>query len=47
MYANPPYEPGRDQTNEGDGIFDASLVLTLRESDDGYVGAIGFDVERA
>jgi protocatechuate 3,4-dioxygenase beta subunit len=46
VYADAPYEPGRDATNENDGIFDRSLVLTLREDGDGYLGALGFDVER-
>ena len=44
VYADPPYEPGRDQTNASDGIFDERLVLSLRERDDGILGAISFDV---
>lgn len=47
VYARPPYEPGRDATNRGDGIFDPSLVLALREDGDGYRGAISLDVVRA
>ena len=47
VYRDPPYEPGRDQRNEADGLFDASLVLTLRRDGDGHLGAIGLDVERA
>ena len=47
VYATTPYEPGRDQSNDSDPIFDESLTLTLREEGDGYLGAIGFDVERA
>jgi protocatechuate 3,4-dioxygenase beta subunit len=47
VYANAPYEPGRDQPNTGDGIFDESLTLTMKEEGDGYLGALGFDVERA
>jgi protocatechuate 3,4-dioxygenase beta subunit len=47
VYASAPYEPGRDQLNTSDGIFDESLILTMKEEGDGYLGAIGFDVERA
>lgn len=47
VYAKAPYAPGRDATNGGDGIFDESLLLTLREDGDGHLGALGFDVERA
>ena len=40
--------PGRDVLNDWDGIFDDQLVLKLSSSeDDGYAGAINFDVERA
>ncbi len=44
-----PYRPDdeRQVFNEGDGIFDPSLVLTLSEEDDGYLGTISFDVARA
>lgn len=44
VYARAPYEQGRDQTNESDGIFDDSLVLNLSEEDDGILGTISFDV---
>jgi protocatechuate 3,4-dioxygenase beta subunit len=44
VYANAPYEPGRDQTNASDGIFDESLVLDLSEEDGGILGTISFDV---
>ena len=44
VYARAPYVPGRDQTNAADGIFDRSLLLKLREEDDGVQGAISFDV---
>jgi protocatechuate 3,4-dioxygenase beta subunit len=44
VYANAPYEQGRDQSNASDGIFDDSLVLSLREEDDGILGTISFDV---
>jgi protocatechuate 3,4-dioxygenase beta subunit len=44
VYARAPYEQGRDQTNASDGIFDDSLVLNLREDDDGILGTISFDV---
>ncbi len=37
----------RQVSNENDGIFDESLVLTLSEEDDGYLGTISFDVARA
>ena len=47
VYERAPYEQGRDSSNGADGIFDESLVLTLREDGDGYAGAIGFDVERS
>ncbi len=40
--AGPP-----DQSNNDDTIFEDSLVLTLAEDGDGYVGRITFDVERA
>ena len=44
VYAEAPYEPGRDSTNASDGIFDESLGLALREEDDGILGTISFDV---
>ena len=44
-----PYKPEdeRQVFNETDGIFDESLVLTLSEERDGYLGTISFDVARA
>ena len=48
VYEKAPYESGNDSvSNAADGIFDKSLLLTLREAGDGYLGAIGFDVDRA
>ena len=47
VYASAPYAGGRDQRNASDGIFDESLVLTVREQGKGYRGAITFDVQRA
>lgn len=50
VFATRPYADrgGRDQRNDSGGIFDASLVLTTsRERGDGYLGVIGFDVQRA
>ena len=48
VHAKAPYRSGGDGVpNGGDGIFDRSLLLTLREDGDGYLGTIGFDVERA
>jgi protocatechuate 3,4-dioxygenase beta subunit len=44
VYAKAPYETGRDQTNATDMIFDESLLLALREKDDGILGTISFDV---
>ena len=34
----------RDQLNTSDGIFDDSLLLTLEQSSDGYLGLMTFDV---
>jgi protocatechuate 3,4-dioxygenase beta subunit len=46
VYAREPYashgQP--DQLNRSDGIFDESLVLTLREEDAGYLGLMTVDV---
>ena len=47
VYAQAEYAKGRAGTNDEDGIFDESLLLTLREDGGGYLGAIGFDVARA
>ena len=37
---------GRDTSNDADGIFDDSLVVTSKKEGDGYLAAINFDVER-
>ena len=37
----------RDQFNDSDGIFDASLVLTTKRDGDGYLAAMSFDVRSA
>lgn len=50
VHAAEPYssDQGRDTFNDTDGIFDESLVLTLREQDDGSVlGFTTFDVRSA
>lgn len=49
VYATEPYstDSGRDTFNDDDGIFDESLVLTLSQDGDGYLGVITFDVEPA
>jgi protocatechuate 3,4-dioxygenase beta subunit len=46
VYASEPYagQPDRDTFNDSDGIFDASLVLTMREQPDGWLGAMTFNV---
>jgi protocatechuate 3,4-dioxygenase beta subunit len=46
VYRRPPYASHgqRDVTNEGDGIFDESLVLDLRRERGGYLGLMSFDV---
>lgn len=46
VYEQDPYafDDGRDTFNDTDGIFDESLILTLTEQGDGYLGAISFDV---
>ena len=48
VYAKSPYrnDPAR-QSNATDGIFDDRLILTLSEEDDGWLGLINLDVERA
>ncbi len=48
VYRTEPYsaQPGREVSNEGDGIFDESLVATARKDGDGYLAAINFDAER-
>ena len=49
VYAREPYAArgAQDQPNATDGIFDPSLVLTLSEDGDGYLGLMTFDVRRA
>ena len=49
VYEREPYSSHgeRDVFNDSDGIFDDQLVLELSREDDGYAGAINFDVERA
>ena len=44
-----PYLPaeGRQVNNSNDGIFDETLILTLSEEDDGYLGTFSTDVARA
>ena len=48
VYAKSPYadDPAR-QSNVTDGIFDDRLILTLSEEDDGLLGLINLDVQRA
>jgi protocatechuate 3,4-dioxygenase beta subunit len=49
VYTDEPYasDTGRDQFNDSDGIFDERLVLTLSEEDEGWLGLMTLDVERA
>jgi protocatechuate 3,4-dioxygenase beta subunit len=48
VYGTKPYSDGGGATsNDADGIFDESLIVTSKRDGDGYVGAINFDVERA
>jgi protocatechuate 3,4-dioxygenase beta subunit len=46
VFEREPYasNPGRDQFNDTDGLFDEALVLDLTEDGDAYVGTISFDV---
>jgi protocatechuate 3,4-dioxygenase beta subunit len=48
VYEREPYTShgAPDQGNASDGIFDQSLVLTLEEDGDGYLGLMTFDVVR-
>ena len=48
VFAAQPYaaQGERDQRNDGDGIFDDSLLLTLERRDQGYLGLKNFDVAR-
>ena len=49
VFRTKPYSEagGRDTSNDGDGIFDESLIVTAKKDGDGYLAAINFDVERA
>lgn len=42
-----PYIEGRQVSNTNDGIFDETLILTLSEENDGYLGTFSVDVARA
>jgi protocatechuate 3,4-dioxygenase beta subunit len=46
VYSAQPYasHSGRDTFNDDDVIFDSSLLLTLREQQDGWLGALTFNV---
>jgi protocatechuate 3,4-dioxygenase beta subunit len=46
FYASAPYAARgqRSQLNDSDGIYDRSLLLTLSDDRDGYLGLINFDV---
>jgi protocatechuate 3,4-dioxygenase beta subunit len=47
VYATSPYaeHTGRDTTNDTDGIFDRSGVLTVRKQSNGYLGVINLGVD--
>ena len=47
VYAQGPYDGRRDTTNAADGIFDPALVLRLDPQDDGVLGLLTIDVQRA
>ncbi len=49
VYEKEPYaaDEGRTTFNDTDPIFDSALLLDLTPEDDGYLGTITFDVERA
>jgi len=49
VFAEAPYAArgGQDQGNDGDGIFDASLVMTVEPEGDGWLGLMTFDVQAA
>ena len=49
VYQRTPYSThsGRDMLNDQDGIFDAALVMTVREDGDGYRALMTFDVNAA
>ena len=46
MYTQSPYSahPGRDRFNNNDGIFEDSLIMTLRPDGDGYLGIMSVNV---
>jgi protocatechuate 3,4-dioxygenase beta subunit len=46
VYARAPYSghSGRDRFNKDDGIFEESLIMTLREEGDGYLGLMTVNV---
>ena len=46
VFAREPYasQGERTQRNDGDGIFDDSLVLTLERSGESYLGLMTLDV---
>jgi protocatechuate 3,4-dioxygenase beta subunit len=46
VFEREPYSsnPGRDQFNDSDGLFDEALLLDLSQDGDAYVGTISFDV---
>ena len=46
VFAGAPYsgQGERDQRNDSDGIFDPSLVMTVKAEGDGYRGVMTFDV---
>ena len=49
IHTREPYSHAgrRDTSNDTDGIFEESLLLTLSEEDDGVLGLMTFDVRRA
>jgi protocatechuate 3,4-dioxygenase beta subunit len=46
VFEREPYSsnPGRDQFNDSDGLFDEALLLDLSQDGEAYVGTISFDV---
>ena len=49
VYANEPYasRSGRDTFNDGDTLFDETLVMDLSEAGEGYLGLASFDLASA
>ena len=49
VFAADPYagRGAREQRNDSDGIFDEALVMTTSKERGGYLGVMGFDVQRA